>query len=121
MGGRKGHSLNKIVGSTRKLIKEKRELIEGVKGGDYKKAIVASAKILAKSDKALDALAYSFSFVGSLKKEYEKLKRDTVKERKKELAKKWSGYRKKEQKDFDIATNRQIVDSITRALGEENE
>lgn len=121
MGGRKGHALNKIVGSTRKVIKEKKELIEGIKGGDYKKAIIASAKILAKSDKALDALAYSFSFVGGLKKDYGKLKEDTVKERRKKLAKEWSGYRKKELKDFNSATNRQIVDSVTRVLGEENE
>jgi hypothetical protein len=35
MGGRKGIPLNKIIGSTRKVIREKKELIEGVRGGDY--------------------------------------------------------------------------------------
>jgi elongation factor P--beta-lysine ligase len=119
MGGRKGIPLNKIIGSTRKVIREKKELIEGVRGGDYKKVINATAKILAKSDKALDALAYSFSFAGSLKGEYEELKKDTIKERRKELAKKWTSYRKKEEKDFDTAINRQIVDSVTRVLGKE--
>ena len=119
MGGRKGYSLKDVVGSTRQIQSNKKELLEGIKGNDPKKVVSASTRILAKSDKLLESLAHRFLFMGSIgKNDYEKLGKEDKKERRKELAKKWASYRKDAGKRFDAATNRDVVDSATKILGE---
>ncbi|MBU2503538.1 MAG: hypothetical protein KJ879_00590 [Nanoarchaeota archaeon] len=118
MGGRKGYSLKKIVGDIRKVKSNQKELLQGIKDNNPKKVVSASAGILAKSDTALESLAHSFLFVGSLKeKDFKRLNKESTKERRKQLAKKWASYRKEKGKKFDAATNRDIVDSATRTLG----
>lgn len=118
MGGRKGYSLKKIVGDIRKVKSEQKELLKGIEDNNPKKVVQASAGILAKSDASLESLAHSFLFVGGLKEnEYKKLSEQDIKERRKELAKKWSSYRKEKGKKFDALTNRDVVDSATRVLG----
>lgn len=117
MGGRKGYSLKKIVGDIRKVKSNQKELLKGIKDNNPKQVVKSSARILAKSDTALESLAHSFLFVGSLKeKDYKKLSKQDTKDRRKELAKKWSSYRKEKGKKFDSATNRDVVDSATRVL-----
>ena len=118
MGGRKGYSLKVIVGDLRKVKFDQKELIEGIKDKDPKKVVKASAKILAKSDMALDSLAHSFLFVKSIeKKDCDRLKKASRKSRRKEVAKKWASYRKEKGTKFDAATNRVVVDSAARVLG----
>jgi len=118
MGGRKGYSLKKIVGDVRKIRSSQKELLQGIKDNDPKKVVSSSARMLAKSDTALEPLAHSFLFVGGLKeKDYRRLGKERTKRRRKELAKKWASYRKEKGKKFDPATNRDIVDSATRVLG----
>lgn len=120
MGGRKGYTLKRIVWDLRKIKKERKELFEGIDEKDKKKVISASARILAKSDKAIESLAYSLEFVDELGKEYESLKKEGVKKRRKELAKKWVKFRKKEGKKFDRTINKEIVNSINRVLEGKN-
>ena len=118
MGGRKGYSLKIIVGDMRKVKAEQKELLRGIENHDPKKVVQASAGILAKSDTSLESLAHSFLFVGGLdEKDYKKLSAQRTKERRKELAKKWASYRKEKGKKFDVATNRDVVDSATRVFG----
>ena len=79
MGGRKGSSLRKIVGDTRKIKSEKRDILDAIERNDVKQVVTSSAKILAKSDDALESLAHSFSFIGSLsEKDYNKLRKDLL-------------------------------------------
>ena len=117
MGGRKGYSLKKIVGDIRKVKTEQKQLLSSIRENDPKKLVKASAKILAKSDNALESLVYSYLFVDSIKDDYQKLSAEGTKERRKELAKKWADFRKEKDKTFDPTTNRDIVDSATRVLG----
>jgi hypothetical protein len=117
MGGRKGYSLKNIVGDLRKVRATQKELLEGVQEEDPKKVVKASAKILAKSDKALESIGYSYLFIDSLSDEYKELRKESTKERRKNLAKKWASFRKEKDKKFDAATNRDVVDSTTRVLG----
>ncbi len=118
MGGRKGYSLKNVVGDLRKIKTDQKELLAGVQEKDPKKVVQASAKILAKSDKALESIGYSYLFVDSLSDEYKELQKESTKERRKELAKKWASFRKEKGKKFDSATNRDVVDSTTRVLGD---
>ena len=117
MGGRKGYSLKKVVGDVRKVAAGRKDLLQGIKEGNPKKVAHASAKILAKSDKALDSLVHSYLFVGSIKSEHKKLAKEKTKERKKEIAKKWASYRKEQGKKYDSSTNREVVDSAAKILG----
>ena len=118
MGGRRGYSLKKIVGDIKKVKSEQKELLRGIEDRNPKKVVRASAGILAKSDSSLESLAHSFLFIGGLKeKDYKRLSTQRTKERRKELAKKWASYRKEKGKKFDVATNRDVVDSATRILG----
>jgi len=117
MGGRKGYSLKVIVGDMRKVRSDQKQLLQGVKENDPKKIVDASAKILSKSDKALESLAYSYLFVDSIKDDYKKLSDESIKERRKELSKRWAAFRKEKGKKFDSSTNRDVVDSATRVLG----
>jgi polynucleotide 5'-kinase involved in rRNA processing len=117
MGGRKGYSLKTIVGDIRKIRASKKKLLQGIKDKDPDKIVNASAKILSKSDKSLESLAYSYLFVGSIKKDYNKLRKESRKERRKDLAEKWASFRKEKGKKFDATTNRNVVDSATRVLG----
>ena len=94
MGGRKGYSLKKIVGDVRKVKSDQKKLLEGIKNNDPKQVVSASARILAKSDQALDSLAHSFLFASDIKKqEQERLAKESTKERRKSLAAKWASYR----------------------------
>lgn len=117
MGGRKGYSLKRIVGDIRKVKTEQKQLLDSIKSNQPENVVKASAKILAKSDNALESLAYSYLFVDSIKDDYKKLGAEGTKERRKELAKKWSDFRKEKGKKFDPSTNRDVVDSATRVLG----
>jgi len=117
MGGRRGYSLKKVVGDLRKVKAPQKELLQGIQAKDPKKVVKASAKILAKSDKALESIGYSYLFVDSISSEYKKLRRERTKERRRELAKKWASFRKEKGKKFDTTTNRDVVDSTTRILG----
>lgn len=117
MGGRKGYSLKTIVGDLRKIRSTQRELLQGVQDKDPKKVVKASAKILAKSDKALDSIGYGYLFIDSLSNKYKDLQKKSTKKRRKQLAKKWASFRKAKGKKFDSATNRDVVDSTTRVLG----
>lgn len=117
MGGRKGYSLKAIVRDMRKVRAEQKQLLQGVKENDPKKVVGASAKILSKSDSALESLAYSYLFVDSIKDDYKKLSEESIKQRRKELSKRWADFRKEKGKKFDPTTNRDVVDSATRILG----
>ncbi len=119
MGGRKGHSLQKIVGDLRKVKEEQKRLVEGIKKNHPIQIVKASAGILSKSDKSLDALAYSYVFADSIQKDYKKLSVEETKERRKEISHKWADFRKEAEKQFDPETNREIVDSATRIFGGE--
>jgi len=117
MGGRKGHSLGKIVGDMRKVKHEQTELIEGVKQNNPEKILKATTGILSKSIKSLESLTYSYLFVDSIKDDYKKLSEEGVKARRKEITKKWAEFREEAGKKFDAEVNREIVDSATRVIG----
>ena len=117
MGGRKGYPLKRVVGDVRKIKKEKKELLEWIDEKNPKEVIKTTGKIIAKSDRLLDSLVMSIEFIDSIEPEEKKLRREPIKKRRRELSKKWASYRKKQDKKFDSNTNRQIVDSINRALG----
>lgn len=121
MGGRKGYSLKKIVGDMRKVKADQKTLLQGIKDKSPKKVVKASAKMLSKSNKSIESLAYSYLFVDSVKKHYDKLKKESLKGRRKDLAKKWASFRKEKGKKFDATTNRNVVDSASRVLGGSNE
>ncbi len=101
----------------RKVKADQKYLLESIKENNPEKVVKASAQILAKSDKALESLAYSYIFVDSIKDDYKKLSAEGTKERRKELAKKWSDFRKEKSKKFGPSINRDVVDSATRVLG----
>jgi len=117
MGGRKGYSLKKIVGNTRKIKDEKKNLLDAIEHNDVKGVVSSSAKILAKSDEVLESLAHSFVFIGSLEKDYNKLRKESTKARKLDISKKWAKYRKEKGIEFEESVNRNIVDTATRTLG----
>ena len=117
MGGRKGHSLNKVVGDTRKVRADKKDLLDGIKENNPKKVAKATAGMLSNSEKVLDSLTYSYFFADSIKRDRKKLGNERIKERKKELAKRWSSYKKRTGKKFDAETNREVVTSAARILG----
>lgn len=117
MGGRKSHSLQKVVGDIRKVKEEQKRLVEGIKKNQPAQIVKASAGILSKSDKSLEALAYSYVFADSIQKEYKRLSEEETKSRRKEISQKWVDFRKETEKQFDSETNRDIVDSTTRIFG----
>ena len=120
MGGRKGYSLNRIAKNSKDIRGDKQDLLEAIQHNDVKQAVRSSAQILAKSDDALEALAHSFLFVGSLgKKVSSKLGKEKPRKRKLELSKKWAEYRKETGKSFSASENRDIVDTAARILGGE--
>lgn len=121
MGGRRGYSLKKIVGDIRKVKADQNELLKSIKDRDIKKVVKATAKILDKSEQKLESLAYSFVFMDSFKKEYNKLRKKIPKDRRKSLAKKWASFREEKGKKFDAITNRNVVDSANKVLGGKNE
>ena len=122
MGGRKGYSLRTVVGPLRPIKKPEEELLRAIQNEDPKKVVGASAKIIAISDLAVDSIGYGYLFMDSMSDEYKRLRAQSTKERRKELAKKWALFRKERGKTFDARVNRDIVDSATRVLGgEENE
>lgn len=116
MGGRRGPILSNVVGNIR-IGSEKKELIDSIKQNNPENVVKSSVKIIAKSSKALDFLAYGYLFVDSIKNEYKKLTAEDTKERRKTLSQKWAEYRKKTGKKFDSAESRNVVDSATRVLG----
>jgi hypothetical protein len=119
MGGRKGYSLKKLVHNTREIRVEQSALYDAIKQNNAQKVVSASAKILAKSDTAIDAIAHSFLFMSEIQeKNYDKLKKKDIKNRRKELSKKWAEYRKEVNKKFDTSISRDIIDSATRVIGE---
>ena len=117
MGGRKGYSLKKIVGDTKRIREEKEDLLDAIEHNDAGKVVSSSAKILAKSNNVLESLAHSYLFIDSLKKDYDKLKKENVKARRLEISKRWAKYRKEKGIDFEDSVNRDIVDTATRTLG----
>ena len=118
MGGRKGYSLKRIVHNPERIRRDKKNLFQGIKDKDIGKVVSASAKILSKSEEALDSLAHSFLFVNNIKEdERERLNKDNIKQRRLKITQKWSLYRKKEHLKFDSCINRDIVDTATRTIG----
>jgi len=117
MGGRKGYSLRKIVGDIRRVKGEKKDLLDAIEHNDVGKVVSSSAKMLGKSNNALEALTHSYLFIDSLKKDYDRLRRESVKERRLEISKRWAKYQKEKGIDFDDAINRDIVNNATRTLG----
>jgi protein gp37 len=118
MGGRKGYTLRKLIHNTREIKEEQKSLYDAIKHNNPQKAVYASAKILAKSDIAIDAIAHSFLFMSEIgTADYNNLNKKNIKERRKELTKKWSEYRKGINKTFDPSINRDIIDSATRTIG----
>jgi|SRR3989344_9614504 len=118
MGGRKGYSLKKVVGDVRKIKKEKKELLEWIDEKNPAEVIKTTGKIIAKSDSLLDSIATSIRFISSIESEEKELRKEPTKQRRKELSKKWAEFRKKDGKKFDSTTNRKVVDSINRVLGD---
>lgn len=116
MGGRKGYTLKKIIGDTRKIRKEKKELLEWIEEKNPKKVVKSTGAIIAKSEKIVDSIVTSLDFVDSIETFKKDLKEEKTKERRKELSKKWAYFRKNQGKRFDPITNRKIVDSVNRAL-----
>ena len=116
LGGRKGYSLKRVVGDVRKIKKEKKELLEWIDEKNPTEVVKTTGKIIAKSDHLLDSLALSLKFVDTLEAEENNLRKESTKERRKNLSKKWAEFRKKEEKKFDPTVNRKVVDSINRAL-----
>ena len=122
MGGRKGYSLRAVVGSLTPIKKTENELLRAIENENPKKVVVSSAKIIARSALALDSIGYGYLFIDSISDDYKRLQAQSIKERRKELAKKWALFRKERGKTFDARVNRDVVDSATRVLGgEENE
>ena len=119
MGGRKGPILKRIVGDTKKVRAGRKVLLQAIEDKDLKKVVGATAGLLGRSDEALESIAYGYLFGDSVTSEHEKLRKESTKERRKELAKRWAAFRKEKGKQFDSATNRDIVDSATRVLGGE--
>ena len=117
MGGRKGHSLKSIVGDLRRVRAEKKDLLDAIENRDVGKVVSSSARMLAKSDNVLDALAHSYVFIDGLKKEYARLRSESVQERRLEISRRWAKYRREKGVDFDDAINRDIVENATRTLG----
>jgi len=117
MGGRKGYPLRKIVGDIRKIKEEKADLLDAIESKDVKKVASSSARMLAKSSDALEALAHGYLFIDSLKKDYDKLRKESVKARRLEISRRWARYRKEKGLDFDDTVNRDIIDTATRTLG----
>jgi len=118
MGGRKGYTLNKIVGNIHNIKNEKRSLLEAIDKNNVKEVVAVSAKILAKSDAVLESLAHSYLFVGSLgKKDYANLINKDIKSRRVEISKRWTKYRKDKGTSFDSSVNRDIVDTAVKILG----
>src|SRR3989344_8286895 len=101
MGGRKGYSLKRVVGDVRKIKKEKKELLEWIDEKNPTEVVKTTGKIIAKSDHLLDSLALSLKFVDTLEAEENNLRKESTKERRKNLSKKWAEFRKKEEKKFD--------------------
>ncbi len=122
MGGRKGYSLSTVVGPLRPIKKPEKELLRAIENEDPKKVVASSAKIIAKSDLALDSKGYGYLFMDSISEDYKRLRAQSIKERRKEITKKWALFRKERGKTFDARVNRDVVDSATRILGgKENE
>lgn len=121
MGGRRGYSLKEIVGDIRKVKSGQKELLLSIKDKDTKKIVKATTKILGKSDEQIESLAYSFLFMDSIKKDYGKLRKESQKDRRKDLAKKWASFRKEKGRKFNFKINRNIVDSANEVLGGKNE
>lgn len=117
MGGRKGPPLKKIVGDTKKVRAGRKELLQAIQDKKLKKVVEATASLLGRSDEALESIAYGYLFGDSVSSEYKKLRKESTKKRRKELSKKWASFRKEKGKQFDPATNRDIVDSATRVWG----
>jgi hypothetical protein len=116
MGGRKGYSLKKVVGDVRKIIKEKKELLEWIDEKNPQEVVKTTGKIIAKSDNILDSIAASIKFVDTIESEEKYLQKEPTKERRKNLSKKWAEFRKGQGKKFDPIIIRKVVDSVNRAL-----
>ncbi len=121
MGGRKGYSLSTVVGPLRPIKKPEKELLRAIEIQDPKKVVAFSAKIIAKSDLALDSIGYGYLFMDSISDDYKRLRAQSTKERRKEIAKRWALFRKERGKTFDARVNRDVVDSATRVLGGEED
>jgi len=120
MGGRKGYSLGRIVGDLRKVGREKKKLLRGIKEHDIVKAVSASAELLARSDEALDSIVHGFLFIRSMdKKTWNELVQEDARERKLGLAEEWSNYRREVGVEFSPEVNRNVVDTATRSLRRE--
>lgn len=119
MGGRRGYSLKAVLGDLKKVREEQKDLLVEIKNQDVKGVVKASAKMLAKSDKALDAIAQAYLFANSLEPVEDDLKKKETKDRRREISKKWTDFRKEHDKKFDSVISRSIVDSATRILGGE--
>ena len=117
MGGRKGYSIKRVVGNLNKVRREKKALIQGIKAEDANMAVSSTARILAKSDEALDAIVHGYLFIRTIDpKTHEQLAQKNMKERRLGLSDKWSSYGKKANMHFSPTINRNVVDSATRAI-----
>jgi hypothetical protein len=118
MGGRKGYSLRCVVGDLSKVRTEKRQLLDGIKAGDVKTVVASSARIMAKSDDALDAIVHGLFFVRSMDPtKHQQLADQPTRERRLGLADQWSTYRKKMKIEVSPTLNREIVDTAARVIG----
>lgn len=114
-------SLKRVVGDVRKIKKEKKELLEWIDEKKPDEVVKTTGKIIAKSDRLLDSLALSLKFVDAIEAGESKLRKESTKDRRKNLSKKWADFRKEKGKKFNPTVNRKVVDSINRALEEKND
>lgn len=113
MGGRKSYSITKVVGSTKKLQRERRELRLSLKIGKPKDVVTATVNIIKNSDVAVQNLTRAVHFF-SIIQEFEK--RPSSENLKQEVVKRWTELKKEKNIESDSTTDRLLVESAIKTL-----
>jgi hypothetical protein len=113
MGGRKSYSIKKVVGPTKKIQKERRQLRESLEIGDPKGIVKATVDIVKSSDFAVGNLVHTITFL-SIIQEFEK--KPITENLKQEVVKRWTELKKEKKIETEPEIDRLLIESAIKTL-----
>lgn len=116
MGGRRPSDLNQVVGKSKKIRKDKRQLTLAIASKKPEKIASSSTKLISESDLSIKTLVMTTKLLGFVSNEVKKDRQLNYDQRKDLASKEWSKIKKREKLDTSAAIDNIFVTSTAKAI-----
>ncbi len=115
MGGRKSHSVDRVVGKSPQIQPNKKALLDAIHSENVDKIVSSAAKLISSSDVAVSNIAKAVKFLDFIE-ENESKSQLNYEERKELASKEWSKLKKQQGIDTPSDIDRIFIDSAAKVI-----